>query len=146
MTLKEIKDAVLAGKRVCWLEKNYEVIHDSVGQWLIRCVDNDSCIGLTWRDGVTMNGKPKEFFVDVKPVSEILRDAASALRGNGHDCVTTPLFWDCECDENFRKDGCLEECPVCGASRGDQPDSRLCEVLEQLAEAYDASPLDGVVD
>ena len=90
MTLKEIKDAVLAGKRVCWSGKNYEVILDSVGQWLIRCVDNGYCIGLTWRDGVTMNGKPKEFFVDVKPVSEIPRDAASALRGYGHDRVTTP--------------------------------------------------------
>lgn len=64
MTLKEIKDAVLAGKRVCWADRNYEVILDSVGQWLIRCTDNGSCIGLTWRDDITMNGKPEDFFVD----------------------------------------------------------------------------------
>ena len=136
MTLEEIKAAVLAGKRVCWSGKNYEVILDSIGQWLIRCVDNGNCIGLTWRDGVTMNGKPKEFFIDVKPVSEILRDAAEALRDHGHGCVTTSLFWDCECRTNFRKEAELRSCPICGASRCEQPDSALCEVLDVLAEAY----------
>ena len=32
------------------------MIKDSVGQYLIRCNLNGSCIGLTWLDGVTMNG------------------------------------------------------------------------------------------
>jgi hypothetical protein len=63
MTLQEIKDAVLAGKTVRWASKAYVVVHDNVGQWLIKCLINDSCIGLTWRDGVTMNGKEDEFFV-----------------------------------------------------------------------------------
>ena len=63
MTLQEIKDAVLAGKTVHWATKAYAVVHDNVDQWLIKCLINDSCIGLTWRDGVTTNGKEDEFFV-----------------------------------------------------------------------------------
>jgi hypothetical protein len=64
VTLQEIKDAVLAGKRVCWSTPAYEVVHDKLGQWLVRCVINGSCIGLTWRNGVTLNGRESEFFVD----------------------------------------------------------------------------------
>jgi len=62
MTLIEIKAAVEAGKKVFWSNRSYEVLKDSVGQWLIRC-SNGSCIGLTHRDGVTMNGEPEEFFI-----------------------------------------------------------------------------------
>lgn len=64
MTLDEIKAAVREGKRVCWASNIYEVLEDNIGQWLIRCTVNDSYIGLTHRDGVTMNGKPAEFFID----------------------------------------------------------------------------------
>lgn len=64
MTLEEIKDAVLAGKRVCCGNRDYEVIRDHIGQWRIRLGPNGYCIGLTWADGKTMNGKPEEFFID----------------------------------------------------------------------------------
>jgi len=63
MNLDEIKAAVLAGKTVHWASEAYRVIRDSVGQWLIVCDMNGDCTGLTWRDGVTVNGKPEEFFV-----------------------------------------------------------------------------------
>ena len=62
MTLEQIKAAVEAGKRVFWQHSGYEVVKDRVGQWFIKCVYNGNCIGLTWRDGVTMNGEPEEFF------------------------------------------------------------------------------------
>jgi hypothetical protein len=62
MTLQEIKDALSAGRTVHWSNDIYEVICDRNGEYLIRCIVNDSCIGLTWRDGVTMNGKPEDFF------------------------------------------------------------------------------------
>ena len=61
MTLEQIKSAVDAGQTVHWASDRYSVIHDSKGQWLIKC-DNGYCIGLTWRDGVTMNGEPHEFY------------------------------------------------------------------------------------
>lgn len=63
--LQEIKDAVLAGKRVCWKNSGYVVLkpnkHD---QWFIMFEPNRYCVGLTQRDGVTMNEKPEDFFID----------------------------------------------------------------------------------
>lgn len=64
MTLKDIKEKVDAGFRVCWATPAYEVVHDEVDQWLIWCVDNDNYIGLTHADGITMNGSEDQFFVD----------------------------------------------------------------------------------
>jgi hypothetical protein len=65
MTLLEIKAAIAEGKRVFHQSTNYEVIKDNIGQYLIMCRSNDYCIGLTWRDGETMNGKENEFFIEI---------------------------------------------------------------------------------
>ena len=65
MTLEKIKKALADGKAVYWTHKGYEVIRDSVGQYLIvyrRGGKGENCIGLTWTDGVTLNGKEEEFF------------------------------------------------------------------------------------
>jgi hypothetical protein len=62
MTLDEIKQAVDAGKTVHWSNAGYTVIKDRNGAYFIRFHDGNS-IGLTWQDGVTLNGKPEEFFV-----------------------------------------------------------------------------------
>lgn len=63
MTLAEIKKAVESGKQVCWMNGSYVVIKDRKGQWFIKCNANGHCIGLTHRDGVTLNGKESDFFV-----------------------------------------------------------------------------------
>ena len=63
MTLDEIKSAVDAGKLVHWKNPAYVVIKDCIGQYLLTCRLNNDCIGLTHRDGVTLNGKPEDFFV-----------------------------------------------------------------------------------
>lgn len=66
MSLSEIKAAVEAGKTVCWANDGYKVIKDSKNQWLIAWnhgQSNPSYTGLTWKDGVTMNGKEEEFFI-----------------------------------------------------------------------------------
>ena len=63
MTLIEIKRAVDDGLTVCWCSKNYRVIRDSIGEYLIRCENNGDCIALTWMDGGTMNGAESEFFI-----------------------------------------------------------------------------------
>ena len=63
MTLEEIKQAIEDGKKVYWASEAYDVIKDSIGQYLISCNINGHCIGLTWRDGVTLNGKEEEFFI-----------------------------------------------------------------------------------
>lgn len=62
MSLAEIKAALAAGRRVFWCNPGYEVIKDKVGQYLIKCHMNGSCIGLTHLDGATLNGEESEFF------------------------------------------------------------------------------------
>jgi len=63
MTTTEIKQAVDNGQKVYWASLLYRVIKDSKGQYLINCTANGSCIGLTWLDGETLNGKPEQFFI-----------------------------------------------------------------------------------
>jgi len=63
MTLEQIKKAVEDGKTVCWSNDSYEVVNDSIGQWLIECQINGHCIGLTKLDEKTMNGEENEFFI-----------------------------------------------------------------------------------
>ena len=65
MTLDEIKQAVRDGHTVHWSNRAYTVIEDSIGQWLIRYegILGSNCIGLTWADGTTVNGRPHEFYL-----------------------------------------------------------------------------------
>jgi hypothetical protein len=63
MTLNEIKSAVEAGQSVHWANDGYSVIKDKLGQFLIIFKTNESCIGLTWRDGITLNGKEADFYI-----------------------------------------------------------------------------------
>ena len=61
MTLQQIKTTIAEGKKVYWMNLSYEVIKDSKDQYLIKH-SNGSCIGLTWADDTTLNGKEEEFF------------------------------------------------------------------------------------
>lgn len=61
----EIKAAIDSGVRVFQHNSGYEVIKDSIGQYLIafmRGTPWENYIGLTWTDGTTLNGKPEEFY------------------------------------------------------------------------------------
>ena len=67
MNLQQIKNELAKGNRVFWSNKNYEVIQSKYTQeYLVKCHLNDSFHGLTWRDGVTMNGEPHEFYMENK--------------------------------------------------------------------------------
>lgn len=63
MTAAEIKAAIDRGEKVYWSNPSYPVIKDKIGQYLITHTGNGYCIGLTWQDGVTLNGKEKDFFI-----------------------------------------------------------------------------------
>lgn len=64
MTLEQIKGVVKLGLTVCHNNEAYEVQYwENQDAFRIVCILNDYAIGLTWRDGVTMNGKEKDFFV-----------------------------------------------------------------------------------
>lgn len=67
MTLEEIKTAVDAGKTVCWQNGYYKVVKSRL-DYIIKC-GNGSCISLTWADGVTMNGKEADFFIE-QPITQ----------------------------------------------------------------------------
>jgi hypothetical protein len=66
MKLNEIIEAVNKGKIVHWKNEGYRVIKDDQGQFLIECSHNKNVIGLTWSDGVTLNGEEKDFFITEK--------------------------------------------------------------------------------
>jgi hypothetical protein len=63
MTIQEIKKAVDEGKKVCWARNHYQVVKDSLGQYLIVHVIDRDCIGLTNQAGDKLNGKEEEFYV-----------------------------------------------------------------------------------
>ena len=66
MTIEEIRKAVDDGKDVRWATDNYRVVKDVKGQYLIVSQQNQHCIGLTWSDNQTLNGKPVEFYIKEK--------------------------------------------------------------------------------
>ena len=61
MKVDEIKKAVNDGLKIRWMSDNYHVIKDG-NDYLIHCTQNDTYIGLTWKDGITLNGKEDEFY------------------------------------------------------------------------------------
>ena len=70
MNLQEIKSAIDADKTVHWANDSYVVIkhfprYPDTPEYLIKCLSNDHCIGLTWKDGVTMNGKEEQCYINV---------------------------------------------------------------------------------
>ena len=65
MTLAEIKNAVDSGKTVHWSNDGYRVTTGGVIDrvYSLRCDWNGWSMGLTWTDGVTMNGKEEDFYI-----------------------------------------------------------------------------------
>jgi hypothetical protein len=63
MTLEEIKQAIADGKKVYWSNLAYEVIKDSIGQYLVKCHINNSYVGLTKSDDVTLADNPEKYFI-----------------------------------------------------------------------------------
>jgi hypothetical protein len=59
----EIKADVDAGITVYWSTGAYQVVkYGTREQYDIKCTLNGHCIGLTWMDGTTLNGKVTDFF------------------------------------------------------------------------------------
>ena len=64
MKISEIKKAVLAGQEVCWKSTAYDVKHyPKHEQWLVRCNINNTYVGLTHIDEVTLAGSEEDFFI-----------------------------------------------------------------------------------
>lgn len=69
-SVQQIKDNVDRGRTVYHKNSAYRVVRDSSGEYLIVCDLNDHAIGLTWRDGETLNGKPEEFYIPLSGGSQ----------------------------------------------------------------------------
>jgi hypothetical protein len=64
MTLTEILRAVDEGLPVHWQNPGYLVERFSDGgPCVIHCLSTAHCIGLTWVDGATLNGREEDFFI-----------------------------------------------------------------------------------
>ena len=47
---------------------------------------------------------------------------------------TTPLFWDCECEEGYIHSCIEDDCPVCKVTQEESPNARVDEVLSYSTE------------
>ena len=66
MTLHEIITSIIHGKKVFWKSSLYKVVGHGCDplDYYIVCQRNNNTIGLTWCDGVTLNGREKEFYCE----------------------------------------------------------------------------------
>ena len=55
----------------------------------------------------------------------------------GRVVATTPLFWDCECEDGHIRPRTFANCSRCGAKQDSQPDARVNEVLDWLDDDGD---------
>lgn len=62
MNLESIKYAIETGRNVYWSNTLYRVIKSKNNNYDIVCSLNGYTIGLTWQDGITLNGKESDFF------------------------------------------------------------------------------------
>lgn len=66
MTLTEIKHAVGAGKTVNWVHSGYIITRgkrERQNDYFTVFRANGNTIGLTHKDGITLNGKESQFFI-----------------------------------------------------------------------------------
>jgi len=97
MNLQQIKQAISEGKKVYWSSLLYEVIYDDKNKdYLIKCTSsNGHSIGLTWTDGVTMNGKEEDFYILDKPTKDSWnREEARDLVRYALGRLTTGSDWN----------------------------------------------------
>lgn len=69
----------------------------------------------------------EDAIVDVLAVA--CKNKALVLPTNDDEVQTTPYFWDCECKDKFIRPKSVDMCLACGAASGNQPDSRVSEVV-----------------
>ena len=62
LSFSDIEMAIYNGYNVHWKNYNYQVVKDKIGQYLLKCLSNSYCVGLTRTDG-TLVEDPKDFFI-----------------------------------------------------------------------------------
>ena len=93
MKLNEIKAALELGLRVMWINHDYQVIKDDLGQYLTvyrRGTKDENAIGLTWSDGVRLNGSVDDFKINPGCIHYAVDDACSPRLVNDIYCAYRP--------------------------------------------------------
>lgn len=80
MTAFEIMQAVDNNRTVYWCNNHYRVFRDVCGEYLIFCNLNNDTIGLTWKDGKTLNGKEEDFYIERTQQINNLADVQNLFR------------------------------------------------------------------
>lgn len=62
MKAHEIKRVIEYGGNVYWKHDGYHVVKDGDGDYMIKCTMNNHNIGLTHKDGYTLNGQESDFY------------------------------------------------------------------------------------
>jgi hypothetical protein len=87
------------------------------------------CDGLSdfaWR----LDASPTAQKVIDQPAENLRRVAGQMLAARpAGEVRLTPLFWDCECVDDYIHPASQEVCLACNTTRDEQPDSRVEEVL-----------------
>ena len=64
MNAEQIKQAVDQGKAVHWKNDGYIVTKATKGDdYYINFIPTGGIIGLTWMDGITLNGNESDFYI-----------------------------------------------------------------------------------
>ncbi len=72
MTLAEIKEAVNKNIEVYYKSSNYVITRSGDEYYIMSLGGDEHTIGLTWMDGITMNGKEEDFFT-MRSSEEIIK-------------------------------------------------------------------------
>ena len=60
---------------------------------------------------------------------------ANLIEAHG-EFFTTPLFWDCNCEEEYIHPATQEVCLACNTHREDGPDARVNEIFRHAYEFH----------
>jgi len=137
MDLEAIKTALAAGRKVYSKNLAYPVVKHNK-QYLITCTLSAMCHGLTWQDGVTMNGKAEEFF---SPAMRYVYDA-TVFSGDQSGCqdnvsdIRELLGDTVDCVSEELEDACYDDANERIHNPGVRDDETLEEGMARLAQVY----------
>ena len=65
------------------------------------------------------------------------QDTVSVVKKDIGNGLTTPDYWDCECEENYIHPKAYTGCILCRMTHDECPDSRIIEVQAMLERLHD---------
>jgi hypothetical protein len=67
--------------------------------------------------------------IQVKSSQAIVRRIVEQHSDTKGAFLTTPLFWDCNCDDAYIHPRTHKVCGICGETRAESPDARVREII-----------------